>query len=111
MAGFFDGYEDENPNSGDSNFLTAGEKQLLIDEGASFPITSVDSTTTQYGPRWVLGIEVEGESRMLGFGKGKVFSRDRLLAALKDHFEKGGEPVEVRIEMSKRSQIIVDANS
>ena len=112
MAGkFFTEFKDERDDGDSSAFLSAAEKQLLIDEGVAFPITSVSSANTQFGPRWILGIEVEGEPRMLGFSKGKVFSRDRMLVALEAHFDNGGEPPEVKIVMNGRSQILVDAEA
>lgn len=108
MANFFDTYTDVR-DDGESTFLSKEEKQLLINERITFPITTVSSTTTEYGPRWVVGTEIEGEPRMIGFSKGKVFSRDRLLAAIEKDLEDGGDPAEVYIKQVGRSQILKDA--
>lgn len=105
--GFFDTYRDE----GGGQFLSAEEKELLIDEGVAFPVTSVASSESEFGPRWVVGIELEGEPRLVGFSRGKVFSRDRLLEALQGYLaEEGAEPPELRIVMNKRSQLLVSAS-
>lgn len=106
--GFFDEYKDQGSGEG---FLSKAEKDLMIEEGVGFSVTSVSSANTQYGPRWVLGIEVEGEPRLIGFSKGKVFSRDRMLTALSDHLDNGGEPPEVKIVLNGRSQVLVDAEA
>lgn len=109
MSGFFDEYQDDTPNGGGS-FLTGKEKELLIDEGVVFPIVSVTSATTKFGPRWIVGIELEGESRAVGFSKGKVFSRDRMLTAMQAHLDNGGDPIETKIALNGRSQVLVNPN-
>jgi hypothetical protein len=104
-AGFFDTYEDEGFDG--SAFLTKAEKEVLIEEGVAFPVTSVHAAESKFGPRWIVGVEIEGEPRLVGFSRGMVFSRDRLLVALEDYLaEDGAEPPECKITLVGRSQIL-----
>jgi len=118
MADFFEKYnaaeqkrnEERKKDEGESNFLSSAEKQVLIDEGIGFPVLEVKRVKTQYGDRWVVGIELEGESKLLGFGAGgPVKSRDRMMEALVGHLANGGEPPVVKIVLNGRSQVLVDA--
>jgi hypothetical protein len=88
--------------------MTAAEKALLVAEGVTFAIKAVRTGANEYGSFWVTEIEIEGEPRTMFFSDGKVFSRDRLLKALKDYFEQDAEaePVEAKLTLNKRSQII-----
>lgn len=109
-ARFFDGYTDEHSDTGTGGeFLTAEEKELLIEEGVGFPILSVGKADTKFGERYMVGTELEGEPRMIGFSTGKVFSRDRALDAIKLWLETGGAAPVVKIVISGRSQLLVDA--
>ena len=111
MGKFFTDYKDERPEGEDGErgpFLTGKEKEVLIEEGTAFAVTGVMSANSTYGPRWVAQIDIEGESRALGFAKGKVFSRDRMMAALAEHLSNGGEAPLVKIVLNGRSQVLVD---
>ncbi len=108
--GFFDSYSDE---GGGGLFLSKDEKQILIDEGVPFDIVAIDiedDKKFEQKKRYVLTIDLEGETRKLGFGRGSVFSRDRLLDAMIQHFADGGASVTTRIEMEGRAQILVDGS-
>lgn len=108
---FFNEYKDERDDGdqGGGSFLSKAEKELLVEEAVPFPILSVSKTTTQFGVRWMIGTELEGEPRMIGFSSGKVFSRDRQLAAVEAWLNEGGAAPVVKIVMAGRSQILVDA--
>lgn len=109
MGKFFDSYTDE----GGGAFLSKEEKQVLIEEETRFPIISVSGPTeTKYGPRFVVGVEIEGETRLIGFKQGVVFSRDRMLTAMQEHLEgEDAEPPEVILALNGRSQILVDPDA
>lgn len=113
MAKFFDEYKDNRPegeSDGDLGaFLSGKEKEVLIEEGTAFAITGITSSETKYGPRWILQVTIEDEPRALGFAKGKVPSRDRMLVALSTHLTNGGEIPMTKIVLNGRSQVLVDA--
>lgn len=101
-AGFWDTYKDE----GGGKYLTAAEKNTLIDNATPLEITAVryDEKNQFQGnpaPRYVVTFVVDGAERFAGFAISEDgdSSRDRLLAALVDYLDTpGAEKVEVVME-------------
>jgi hypothetical protein len=100
--GFWDSYKDE----GGGKYLTASEKNDLIDNATALPIVAVryDEKNQFQGnpaPRYVVTFVVDGTERYAGFAISEDgdSSRDRLLGALVDYLdEDGAEKVEVVLE-------------
>jgi hypothetical protein len=107
--GFWDTYKDE----GGGKYLTAAEKNLLIEDGTTLPILAVryDEKNQFQGnpaPRYVVTFDVpEGISGVTGGERFSGFaisedgdsSRDRLLGALVDYLDSdGADKVEVVME-------------
>lgn len=100
--GFWDTYKDE----GGGKYLTAAEKNTLIDNGTVLTITGIryDEKNQFQGnpaPRYVVTFDVDGTERFAGFAISEDgdSSRDRLLAALVDYLDDPkAEKVEVVME-------------
>ena len=100
--GFWDTYKDE----GGGKYLTAAEKNTLIDNGTVLQITAVryDEKNQFQGnpaPRYVVTFVVDDAERFAGFAISEDgdSSRDRLLAALVDYLDTdGADKVEVVME-------------
>lgn len=125
MSSFFDEYIDIGGSGG--AWMSAAEKQVLIENGIPFQITEVaDDDQNQYGPRYVLFVKVpdpetgEDEERKIGFAKvthdedGKieagVESRDRMLVQMQEYLSRdGSEPVTVKLTKIGRAQILQQA--
>lgn len=88
--GFFDEYTD----TGKWNFVGKEEKEVLIKERVAFvpeKIVEVESKDPKFSDQYVIFTRLPGdedEVRALGFGKGTVESRDRLLSALAGYLER-----------------------
>lgn len=96
-------------SGGGAVFLSKAEKELLISDGVAFRITNVkQEPENKFGPRYVVTVELEGESRKVGFGKGSVFTRDRMLEYIKEMLDAGAEPPTMKIELDGRSQMLVE---
>lgn len=92
---FFDTYVEVSGGS----WINSDEKQDMIEKGIPFEITSVqDDDANKYGPRFIAVVEAPNvqtgdvETRNIGFPKGTVESRDRMLLALQKYLaENEGE--------------------
>lgn len=118
MPGFFDEYQDIG-----GNFVSAEEKQYLIDNGVPFPITAVVEDHAFGQDRFVAKVELPEDvsedadwtelvERNIAFPKSGVESRDRMLDQMKEYLLRpDSEPVTVKLEKVKRSIIIRNAES
>ena len=114
-AGFWDSYKDE----GGGKYLSAPEKNKLIDEGIVLQITNVryDEKNQFQGnpaPRYVVTFVVDGVERFAGFAINTEdeSSRDRLLGALQEYLEGGAtDPVMVVLERIGQFVAIVKADA
>jgi hypothetical protein len=114
-AGFWDSYKDE----GGGKYLSAPEKNKLIDEGIVLQITNVryDEKNQYQGnpaPRYVVTFMVDGVERFAGFAINTEdeSSRDRLLGALQEDLEGGAtDPVMVVLERIGQFVAIVKADA
>lgn len=112
--GFWDTYKDE----GGGKYLTAAEKNTLIDNATVLEIVAVryDEKNQFQGnpaPRYVVTFNVDGVERYAGFAISEDgdSSRDRLLAALVDYLDSdGAEKVEVVMEKVGQFVAIVKAD-
>jgi len=112
---FFDEYKDIGAIGGD--YLTAAEKQVIIDEGIPFEITDIlDDDESQYGARFVCVVNVpdpesgDEASRKWSFTKSTVESRDRMLVQMQEYLKQDdSQPVLVKVEKVGRSNIIRQA--
>ena len=111
MSSFFDTFQD----TSSSGYLNKDDKQVLIDNGISFPITSVKvEDHPEYGERYVCGVTVpslenegETEDRLLSFPIGTVESRDRMLEAMSKWLDDPtAEPPVVKLDKVGRSLIL-----
>lgn len=109
--GFFDGYED----TGGISYVSGEEKAVLIKNEVPLEVIRIfESDHAEYGPKYNIVITLDGEERVISFKKGSVFSRDRMLAAMREYLEAKdeGEPnPEVVIYKVKQSQLLRDANA
>jgi hypothetical protein len=103
MASFRDKY----PDLGGGNWVSGDEKDVIIEQGIPFEITSVqDDDANKYGPRFVLQVVLpnpetgDEEDRQIGFAKGTVESRDRDLTNLKS-FLADDEAEKVLVKLTK----------
>jgi len=108
MAGFFDTYVQAPTGSA---FVGKEEKEEMIASAYPFPILKVVKGQTQYGERYIITTEIEGEERSLGFGAGTVFSRDRLLDNVAEWLEAGNPPPTVVMKRIKRSIVLENPNA
>lgn len=114
MADFFDGYKS---TAEGGKYLSADEKQVLIDQGVVFEITALThDPENQYGPRWVAfavipSPEKDGEplETKIPFPTGSgVDSRDNMLTAMNEYFGKeDANPVKVKLTKVGRAIHIV----
>lgn len=94
MGSFWDEYDDTpGPEASTKEytnlpFVTGDEKQKLIADKTNFYITAVRGpASTKFGSSYFADALIEGEKKTFGFKAESVPSRDRLLEALKGHFE------------------------
>lgn len=101
-------FKDEYKDTGGLNFVGKEEKAELIDSAEQFPIRQVfKGNSTEYGPKYNLIVELDGEERCISFGAGSVESRDRMLDAMIDYLDENeGEEVPVYLERQKQSILI-----
>lgn len=107
--GFFDNYKEIG-----GNWISSDEKQALIDGGIPFEITAIQhDDANKYGPRFVASVVApnpetgDEEERTIGFPKGTVESRDRMLLAMEEYLAgDGDEPVIVKLEKVGQSILI-----
>ena len=99
--------------SSGGGYLSPDEKQALVDSGEPFDITGVRfEAENKYGPRYVVTLTLEGETRMVGFPKGSgVTSRDDILQAMiDDHFGVGeAEAITAILDKGGNSYLIKPA--
>jgi hypothetical protein len=115
---FFDEYQD----LGGGGWMKADEKQVLMEQGIPFQVIDVvdDPTNTYEGapsPRYVVVALVPNpedgteEERKLGFPKGTVESRDRMLVQLAEYLQReDAEQVIVKLEKVGRSHVLRQAD-
>lgn len=117
MPAFFDSYTDL---GGGGRFLSAADKQVLIENGVPIKITGLMlDEHNEHGPRFIAFALVpdvetgEDEERKIGFPVGSgVGSRDAMLEAMKVYFDsEGAEPVSVKLEKPGRAIFIVNAEA
>jgi hypothetical protein len=87
VADFFAQYEDE---GGDAQYLSKAEKQALIDNATAFEVKAVafqPEKGYKGSDRFLLTIDLDGETRLLSFGTGTVDSRDRMLGAMSKYLQ------------------------
>ena len=109
--GFWDEYREVG-----GNFIKAEEKAVLMEEGVPLKVVSViDDEGNRFGPRYVVKVIVpdaetgdpEGEERAIGFPKGTVDSRDRMLSQLEGYLgREDADEVIVKLEKVGRSILI-----
>jgi len=113
---FFDSYTDL---GGGGTYLSADEKQFLIDNGVVFEIKGlVEDEANKYGPRWVAFCDLPDEDTgelvegKIGFPIGSgVDSRDAMLKAMSDYLEsEDAEPVFVKLDKPGQAILIVAAD-
>lgn len=103
MSDFWDGYED---GSGLS-FVGKEEKEALIADEVAIPVLKVTRGVGQFGPRFIVVTQIDGEDRALTFAAGSVESRDRLLEAMTEYLDsEGAETPYVVIERKGRSVLL-----
>ena len=109
---FFDEYKEIG-----GNFVSADEKQVLMDQGIPFQIIAVvDDDGNKYGARFVAKALVpdpesgDEEERAISFPKDTVESRDRMLSEMQKYLEReDAEPVMVKLEKVGRSILVRNA--
>ena len=93
-------FSDEFVDTGKWNFVAKEERQVLIKEKVLFTperIIEVASNDPKFSDQYVIFTRLPGdedEVRAMGFGKGSVDSRDRLLSALTGYLERIEEGTE-----------------
>lgn len=111
---FWDQYQD----LGGGGWIGAEEKQVLAENGIPLTVTGVvDDDENKYGARYVVKLTApdpetgEEEAKQIGFQKGTVESRDRMLKQLQGFLASGedSEPVVVKIAKVGRSYVLQNA--
>lgn len=88
VIGFFEQYD----TSGDGlDFIGKEEKESLIENRTPLKVVRAFRAVSQFGPRYVAVVELDGNERAIGFGAEVVESRDRLFDALIEYFDQEGE--------------------
>jgi hypothetical protein len=117
-VGFFEQFKVDEGGTGE--YVKEDEKNLLIANKTPFSITAVtfgknpfavtekDGTITAEN-RYVVTALIDGAERRLSFVAGSVDSRDRLLSAMAEYLEDGGEAPTVALERAGRAVLIVPA--
>lgn len=108
-GGFWDQYKDE----GSGKYLTATEKNDLIDNGVELQIVGVryDEKNQYQGnsaPRFVVAFLINGEEKLAGFALSEDgSSRDRLLEALSEYLETpAGKKDKILVRMERIGQFV-----
>lgn len=110
---FWDEYQD----IGGGSWISAEEKAVMAENGIPFTVSAVvDDDENKYGERFVVkGLVPDPETgedaeRQVGFPKGTVESRDRMLRQLQGYLQgEGAEPVVVKIAKIGRSYVLQNA--
>lgn len=110
---FWDQYQD----LGGGGWISAEEKQVLAENGIPLTVTGVvDDDENKYGARYVVKLTApdpetgEEEAKQIGFQKGTVESRDRMLKQLQGYLQSDdSEPVVVKIAKVGRSYVLQNA--
>ena len=106
--GFFDEYKEDEASG--LSFVKENEKNELIADATRLEVVRVFSAQTQWGPRYVLVVNLDGEERALGFAKDSVESRDRLFDNLAAYLEReDAETTYVKLEKNGRSVLVRNA--
>lgn len=117
--GFFENYTD----TGKWNFVSKEEREVLIKNRVAFVperILEVESKQKDFSDQYVIFTRLPGdedEVRAIGFGKGSVESRDRLLSALAGYLDQleAGEETDpapsLYIERIGQAQILKNADA
>ncbi len=106
--GFFDNFED---TSG-ASFIGKDEKEELIKDATVLPVLRISLGESQYGERYLVTVDLDGEERAITFNTGSVESRDRMLAALANYLDsEDAEPVSVVVSRVGRSLILKNPDS
>lgn len=112
---FWDSYTDLGSGG---KFLSAAEKQFLIENGVEFEIVGLqEDPQNSFGPRFVAFLKVpnpetgEEEERKVGFPVDSgVSSRDSMLEAMKGYLDgPDAEPVKVKLSKPGKAILIVAA--
>jgi hypothetical protein len=82
-------------------YIGADEKDELVAESTELEVVSVEQGTSQYGERFVVTINLDGEERGLSYPVAGVGSRTELLASLADYLANEKDQVPVFITLSK----------
>lgn len=108
---FFDSYEDV----GGGDWIDAAEKRVLLEEGIPFTVTSVvrEDTNRFDQPRYICKVQVpdpetgDDAERLIGFGIGSVFSRDRMLEAIQQYLDDSDDGVTVKLDKIGQAYLLV----
>lgn len=111
---FFDEYKEVG-----GKFVGAEEKEVLMSNGIPFQVVDViDDDTNKYGPRFIANVLLPNpedgteEQRSIGFPKGTVDSRDRMLSQMQEYLGRtDAQPVVVKLEKVGRSIIVRNAEA
>lgn len=113
---FFDNYKDL---GGGGKYLSAAEKQFLIENGVAFTIEKLAmDEDNSFGPRWVAFVQVPSqtekgvtEARKISFPVGSgAESRDSMLKQMDKYLQsEGAEPVTVKLNKPGRAIFIESA--
>lgn len=82
-------------------YIGSDEKAELIADETEMLVTSVERGPSQYGERFVVTVDLDGEERGLSFPVEGVGSRTELLAALADYIANEKDQEDVFITVSK----------
>lgn len=112
---FSDVYKDEGAAG---SFIGEDEWDEIIKSQTALRVVSVSfSPAGQYGPKYHLNVDLDGEVRTKSFGVGKEFkdgnpsSRDSMLEALGEYLKRDdADPVWLRPEMVKQFCKLVDVS-
>jgi hypothetical protein len=105
-------FKDEFIDEGGRTYLSAEEKAVLVKEGATLPVTECrfDEGGGYKGKdRFLLAVDLEGESRLLSFDAESVPSRVRLLNKLAAYFNReDAETTDIKVVLADdgRTQLI-----
>jgi hypothetical protein len=110
---FFDNYQDL---GGGGTYMAAPEKNVLIDQGIPFTIDKLAFEAEgpfDGKPRFVAFVTVpdpdtgETEERQISYTKNSgAESRDKMLAAMQEYLDGGGDPVKVKMYRAGRAILL-----
>jgi len=91
--GFWDTHDPTNYSG--SEYLSTEEKDELVESGKGFAITEVAEEVGRYGEKFVVTVDLDGESRKISFTKGSIQGRDVFLGDAQAHLKNGDDPIPV----------------